>query len=222
MTDNKMYQLSSNWRECLMETTKATILPHIPDHPDNTKIYLFYLHGLIVEEAGIRPKSEEHGYYEYELIVEELARAGFIVISEVREKGTQVKPYAENIVAQIKKLLASNVPPGNITVAGASKGGIISAYVSAILQEKEINYVFLAGLFEKCLTDESLKLYGNILSIHDRSDKASITPSLYFQRSKGLGQFKEIVLKLDIGHGLIYRPYREWIDPLLEWVKKGV
>jgi hypothetical protein len=205
-----------------MEELKATILPHVPDNPDTTKLYLFYLHGLIVEEAGIRPKSEEHGYYEYELILQELAEAGFIVISEAREKGTQVKPYAEKIAAQIKKLLASNVPPENITVAGASKGGIISAYVSAMVQEKEINYIFLAGLFEKCLTDENLKLYGKILSIHDQSDKASITPSLYFQRSKGLGQFKEIVLKLDIGHGLIYRPYREWIDPLLGWVKKDV
>ena len=86
-----------------------------------------------------------------------------------------------------------------------------------MLQEKKINYVFLAGLFEKCLTDEKLKLYGNVLSIHDRSDKLSITPALYFQRSEGLGEFEEIVLSLDIGHGLIYKPYREWIDPILNW-----
>ena len=204
-----------------MKPFQTTILPCVPDNPDSTRSYLFYLHGLIVEEAGIRPKSEEHGYYEYELILEELARAGFIVISEAREKGTEIKLYAENIAAQIKELLANKVPPGNITVAGASKGGIISAYVSTMLKEKEINYIFVAGLFEKCLKDESLKLYGKILSIHDRSDKLSITPSLYFQRSEGLGQFKEIVLSLDIGHGLIYRPYREWIDPLLDWVKTG-
>jgi hypothetical protein len=197
------------------------LLPHVPDNPDSTKPYLFYLHGLIVEEAGIRPKSEEHGYYEYELILQELARAGFIVISEAREQNTQIKAYAGNIAAQIKKLLASKVPPDNITVVGASKGGVIASYVSAMLQEKEIQYVFLAGLFERCLQDENLKLYGKVLSIHDRSDKLSITPSLYFQRSEGLGHFKEIVLSLDIGHGLIYRPYREWIDPLLDWVKKG-
>jgi hypothetical protein len=79
--------------------------------------------------------------------------------------------------------------------------------------------VFLAGLFEKCLVDEELKLYGNVLSIHHRSDKLSMTPALYFQRSEGLGRFEKIVLNLDIGHGLIYRPYREWIDPMLEWLK---
>jgi hypothetical protein len=169
--------------------------------------------------AGIRPKSEEHGYYEYQLILEELAREGFIVISEAREKGTQVKPYAEKISSQIKTLLANKVSPANITIVGASKGGIISAYVSSMLQEKGINFVFVAGLFEKCLMDENLKLYGNVLSIHDRSDTLSMTPELYFQRSEGLGKFKKIVLSLDIGHGLIYRPLREWIEPMLAWVK---
>jgi hypothetical protein len=202
-----------------MQSMKTTILQHVPDNPDGAQRYLFYLHGLIVEEAGIRPKSEEHGYYEYELILAELAKEGFIVISEAREKGTQIKPYAENIAAQIKKLLENGVLPGNITIVGASKGGIISAYVSAMLREKGLNYVFLAGLFEKCLQDENLKLYGNVLSIHDRSDKQSITPTLYFQRSAGLGKFKEIVLDLDIGHGLLYQPYREWIDPIVAWVK---
>lgn len=201
-----------------MQAMNNNILQHAPDKPDCAKRYLFYLHGLIVEEAGVRPRSEEHGYYEYQLILEELARQGFVVISEARPKGTQIQPYAENIASQVRKLLANGVPQGNITVVGASKGGVIGAYVSTMLREKGINSVFLAGLFEKCLVDENLRLYGNVLSIHDRSDKLSITPALYFQRSEGLGEFKEIVLGLDVGHGLIYRPYREWLDPLLEWV----
>jgi hypothetical protein len=67
--------------------------------------------------------------------------------------------------------------------------------------------------------DENLKLYGNVLSIHDRADKLAMTPLLYFERSKGLGQFKKITLRLDVGHGLIYKPYREWLDPFLEWAK---
>jgi hypothetical protein len=195
------------------------ILQHVPHSPDPTQHYLFYLHGLIVEVAGIRPKSEEHGYYEYQLILEALAKEGFTVISEVRKEGTEIKPYAEKIAAQIKTLLANKVPPGNITVVGASKGGVISAYVSNILREKEINFVILAGLFEKCLIDENLKVCGNVLSIHDRADKQSMTPEVYFQRSAGLGKFQAIVLGLDIGHGLIYRPYRDWIDPFLAWVK---
>ncbi|MBU1567248.1 MAG: hypothetical protein KJ630_16685 [Proteobacteria bacterium] len=202
-----------------MQTANTNIRQHIPNNPDFTKRYLFYLHGLIVEEAGIRPKSEEHGYYEYALILEALAEEGFTVISEARKKGTEIKPYAENIVSQVKTLLANDVPPDNITIVGASKGGVISAYVSNMLQDKRINFVILSGLFEKCLIDKNLKLYGNVLSIHDRSDKQSMTPALYFERSDGLGKFKAIILSLDIGHGLIYRPYREWIDPLLAWVQ---
>jgi hypothetical protein len=196
------------------------IIHQPPENPDITKRYLFYLHGLIVEEAGSRPKSEEHGFYEYQLILEALAREGFVVISEARPKGTEVKAYADTLASQIKALLAKKVPPGNITVVGASKGGVISAYASTMLREKGINFVILAGLFEKCLVDQNLKLCGNVLSIHDRSDKQSMTPELYFQRSEGNGKFRAIVLSLDLGHGLIYRPYREWLDPLVEWVSK--
>ena len=211
----------SHEEDTTMKEQDIAILPCIPEKPDSTKRYLFYLHGLIVEEAGIRPESEEHGTYEYELILQELARSGFIVISEARKKGTEIKPYAEKIAAQIKKLLTSSVPPGNIIVVGASKGGVISAYASCMLQEKDIYYIYLAGLFEKCLQDPALKLSGKVLSIHDQADTLSITPSLYFKRSEGLGKFKEILLNLGIGHGLIYRPYREWLDPLLDWVKPG-
>ncbi len=201
-----------------MKTAGLQALQNVPDNPDVRKRYLFYLHGLIIEEAGIRPKSEEHGYYEYQRIVDALAWEGFTVISEAREQGTKVRPYAEKVATQINHLLEKKVPAQNITVVGASKGGIIGAYVSTMLRIKEINYVFLAGLFEKCLQDERLVLYGKVLSIHDQADKLPITPEMYFQRSKGAGQFKAMVLDLGVGHGLIYKPYREWIEPLLDWV----
>jgi len=204
-----------------MQTVDKGILQQVPDNPDCAKRYLFYLHGLIVEVAGVRPKSEEHGYYEYQLILEELAKEGFVVISEARPEGTEVKPYAEYIVSQLKKLLKAGVPPGNIVVVGASKGGVIAAYVSTLLREKELNYVFLAGLFEKCLVDETLKLYGNALSIHDASDKLSITPAAYFERSAGLGRFEQVVLAMEVGHGLIYKPYRQWLDPMTAWLKSS-
>lgn len=196
---------------------KSDIFQKVPDSIDNTRQYLFYLHGLIIEVAGIRPQNEEHGYYEYELILKEFARHGFVVISEARKKDTDVLDYAKKIVSEIEKLLDNGVPPSKITVVGASKGGIIAAYASCSLKENEINFVFLAGLFEKCLVDEKLKLYGKVLSIHDRSDKLSITPQPYFQRSAGQGRFEEIILTLDVGHGLIYQPHPEWMRPLVEW-----
>jgi hypothetical protein len=199
----------------------TTILQQVPESPDPSRSYLFYLHGLIVEEAGIRPKSEEHGYYEYELILQALAAEGFLVLSEARERGTRVRPYAEKIAGQVRQLLAGGVPRSSITVVGASKGGIIAAYVASLLREQAVNSVFLSGLFEKCLQDEELRLWGNVLSIHDRSDTLSITPTLFFQRSEGQGRFREIVLELGLGHGLIYQPRREWIDPMLAWLREA-
>lgn len=201
-----------------MQQKIDTILQQVPDSPDSSKRYLFYLHGLIVEVAGIRPRSEEHGYYEYELILRELARKGFVVISEVREKDTQVQPYAEYLVSEVKKLLAADVPLANITIVGASKGGIIAAYASSMLREEEVNFVFLAGLFEKCLVDENLTLYGKVLSIHDSSDTLSMKPDAYFERSSGQGTFEKIVLSEGLGHGVIYQPYRAWLDPMVEWL----
>ncbi len=66
---------------------------------------------------------------------------------------------------------------------------LTSLRIEGVDNKKEINHIFLAGLFEKYLDDENLKLYGNVLSIHDWYDKFSITPALYFQRSEGLGKF---------------------------------
>lgn len=200
-----------------MKSGRTSILPGVPENPDPAWRYLIYLHGLIVEVLGIRPESEEHGYYEYEKILSTLADEGFVVISEVREKGTEVKPYAEKVVSQVTALLDGGVPAENIIITGASKGGIIGAYASVALADPKLNFLFLSGLFEKCLVDETLNLYGNILSIHDSSDSQPITPELYFERSRGQGRFKSIILELGLGHGLIYQPRREWIDPLLEW-----
>lgn len=198
----------------------SNILTGVAETCDVGANYLFYLHGLIIEVAGIRPKSEEHGYYEYQHILEELADKGFIVISEARPEGTQIQPYAELVAGQIKTLLAKGVPPKDIIVVGASKGGIIGSYVSCMLQNKDINYVFLAGLFEKCLVDEKLTLHGRVLSIHDRADKLSIVPERFFARSQGQGQFKAMVLDLNKGHGLIYQPYLEWLEPLCQWYEQ--
>ncbi len=78
----------------------------------------------------------------------------------------------------------------------------------------------LTGLFEKHLVNENLKLHGNVLSIHDRADNLLITPQKYFQRSEGLGDFIEIILDMGKGHGIIYKPYREWIDPMMKWLQK--
>ena len=181
--------------------------------------YLFYLHGKIVEDKGVRPKSGKFGYYEYEKIVSTLREKGFTVLSEARPRNTDPRQYAEKVAAEIRELIKKGVPKSRITVVGASKGGVIALHVSNLLKERELNFVILAGLFKSLLKDPDLKLWGNVLSIHDSADTLPIAPEAFFERSKGLGRHKSIVTDLGLGHGLLYQPYESWVKPLLEWVK---
>ena len=151
---------------------QAAILPG--NHASRAEKYLFYLHGKILEDQGIpRPRSERYGYYEYEKIVETFHSRGFTVRSEIRPPNTQVLAYAEKIAGEIRGLLRSGVAPGRITVVGASKGGVIAIFISALLQERDIHFVFLASCHEavyRNLQEMGMRIAGNILSIYDAAD----------------------------------------------------
>ncbi|MEN8223107.1 MAG: hypothetical protein ABFR36_07585 [Acidobacteriota bacterium] len=188
-----------------------------PEDPDRSGFYLFYLHGLIIENGGKRAHHLVHGYYEYEEILKVLKNRGFVVISEARKRGTKVFEYADKIAGQIRSLLKKKVRADHIIVVGASKGGIIAANISNILKNRDMNYVILAGLFKQILKDKGLQLFGNVLSVHDSSDRAPIVPGEFFKRSKGLGKHKQIVTNLQLGHGLLFKPYPQWVNPLVEW-----
>ena len=163
---------------------------------DRETRYLFYLHGKIVEDLGERPKSAQFGYYEYRKILAALRDKGFTVKSEVRPKNTNPKKYAEKIANEIRRLQKQGVPSPRITVVGASKGGVIAVYVSNLLKDKGLNFV-----------------------IHDEADASPIVPDRFFERSEGLGRHRAVTTHLGLGHGLVYRPYPEWVDPLVDWVK---
>lgn len=181
--------------------------------------YLFYLHGRIVEDMGERPKSARYGYYEYRKILKALADKGFAVKSEIRPKNTDAKLYAEKIAGEIRELQKQGVPSSRITVVGASKGGAIAVHVSGLLRDSKLNFVILAGLFRPLLDDPSLQLYGNVLSIHDDADTFPIVPVAFFERSRNLGRHRAIVTHTGLGHGLLYRPCEEWVEPLVSWAR---
>lgn len=52
--------------------------------PAQTKGYIFYLHGAIVQQQGADAVSSAYGKYEYRNIVTTLSKNGHTVISEVR------------------------------------------------------------------------------------------------------------------------------------------
>ncbi|UCH94426.1 MAG: alpha/beta hydrolase [Candidatus Aminicenantes bacterium] len=195
------------------------IFPEVPEKIDVKANYLFYLHGRIVEIKGIRPISERYGVYEYEKILEALKEKGFIVISEARERNTNPGRYAQKVVSQVKRLLQAGVPPSHITVVGASKGALIAMLVSTILRNRDANFVIMAGCNDMVFQRFDIDLWGNILSIYDEKDELVGSCEKFFQGSIGINKHKEIELKVGTGHGILYKPLKEWIEPLVQWAK---
>ena len=198
----------------------GVVLRDVPERIDPAAKYLFYLHGRIIETGGVRPTSPRHGVYEYEQILQTLAARGFTVLSEARPADTEHVVYARKVVGQIERLLKAGVPARNITVVGASKGGAIAVFTSTFLQNRDVNFVVLAGCGDSGPYRETkVDLHGRVLSIYDTEDRADggVSCAKFYKQSTGLKQSGEIEVKLGVGHGLLYRPYKEWVDPAVEW-----
>ncbi len=197
------------------------ILPSLPEKIDRSGSYLFYLHGKIIEEQGADAFSEEYGKYEYHKILDTLKQASFVVISEQRPKNAQSEKYASRVVAQIDSLLKAKVAPEKITVVGASKGAWISIIVSSKLKNEKVKFV-LMGICDDAY-DYSLdmfKICGNVLSIYEKSDSLGGSCSKLIDRNRHcISRTSEIELDLGNGHGFIFKPYKEWVIPVIEWAK---
>ena len=196
----------------------------IPPNIDSTQKYIFYLHGRIIEKQGIRPVSEKYGVYEYEKILRSLAITGIDVISEQRPKNTDPLMYANKIVAQIDTLLNNGVSLKNITIIGASKGAGIAVFVSSLIKNSELKFVLLAICNDEMAeywNENGIKLWGRILYIYDNADEIAGSCKDYIDslKSEGLTDYKEIEVKLGLGHGLLFSPLKEWVQPALEWAK---
>ncbi len=184
--------------------------------------YLFYLHAEIIEDQGLPAVSPDYGTYEYPAILEKLGSYGLVVISELRAKNTAGQAYAKRIAGQVTQLLNSGVPAGNITVAGASKGGAIAILASSLLANDALNYVLLAACDPASLQElknNNISLHGNVLSIYDSADQVagSCQELFAFSTGKGLSKHAEIILQVGSGHGVLYKPLDGWIMPALRW-----
>jgi predicted esterase len=198
------------------------ILPHVPEHPDTSAFYLFYLHGKIVEDQGEAARSPEFGPYEYSEITAEFAARGFTVVSEMRPRGTDVDEYAAGLVREVRALLAAGVPPDHVTVAGHSKGGAIALRVSALLANDEVRFAILAGCAEWSFRGMPGPLHGHILSIYDRSDTVAGTCQPLFDKMPEGSVTHETVLDTGGGHGVFFRPERVWLEQVDAWAKGRV
>lgn len=221
--DGKTFYFSRGWGEIYQIDVGALNLSGLkqaekePLQTVNPKTkYLFYLHGKIVEDQGVKAVSERYGAYEYEKIVEGFRAEGFNVVSEARPKDTDVEQYAAKVAEQVRQLLKDGAAPENITIVGASRGAFITMLASTYVKNKNVNFVIIAGC---SINEEFLKmanLYGNVLSIYEKSDSTGSCKAV-FDDAEGLNKRKEVMLETGLAHGFIYKPMREWLIPTLDW-----
>jgi len=182
-------------------------------------IYLFYLHGRIVQSQGADAISPLYGPYKYTAIVDSLKQITPHVISEVRPKKSDVSDYAEKVSYQIDSLINRGVEAKKIVVVGASLGAYITIELATRLKNKELNYVLL-GLCSAYAINYyqpiQKKLRGHFLSIYESSDEKKSCDSLLLNAP--LSSYQEIRLEMGLGHGFLYQPYPEWTQPLHQWI----
>ena len=191
----------------------GAILTEAPAKPDPRARYVFYLHGRILETQGRHAVSPDFGPYEYDRILEALAARGLTVIGEVR-KEVAGREFAERVAGQVRRLKAAGVPSRHISLVGASKGAGMTLQVAAALADPEMSYVVLAG----CSVDDAAALRGRILSVYDADDSLQPSCARTFAKATRLTAREEIVVKRGLGHGLLYKPHAEWVDPAVAWI----
>jgi metallo-beta-lactamase class B len=195
------------------------VLTDVPSPADPQGRYVLYLHGRILEEQGRQAVSPDFGRYEYDAVLRALADRGFTVIGEVRPRGTGPE-YPRRVAGQVRRLLEAGVPPENVTVLGASKGGWLTLLTAAELGRDEVRYAVLAGCGRDTV-DLGPRLRGRILSVYDEKDRFRPSCEATFEQAPRLRGRKEVVVHTGLDHVLLYTPRPEWLDPVTEWIRAG-
>ena len=210
-----------------LSTGAGTVVSTVPDSPDPSASYLFYLHGRGVDMGHSGAKKAYHKN------VEALSKQGFVVVSEARRKDAIKKfphdyeKYAQKIADEVKKLLEAGVPAGEITVSGYSRGGVLTLIASGLIGNSDINFAIMAG----CMADTgafkkvvptvhdqySPKLEGRFLSLYDTGDEDFGSCKDYFSKASGSLDYEEIALATGKGHLTFREPMDEWLQPLINW-----
>jgi hypothetical protein len=200
----------------LAQTISSTLPPEIR----KTDKYLFYLHGGVVTVLGnnaINQSVPEWGPYEYLNILDSLRRRGFNVISENRKEGIHDSVYVNKIVAQIDSLLRAKVETKNILLIGASAGSNIVIHVSGKVKIKNIKFVIMGGCWPETYKNYvDVPMKGHFLSVIEASDPHGTCYRIFENRNQIRG-YQEIKLNTGLSHGFIYKGYKEWIDPIVQW-----
>jgi hypothetical protein len=104
-------------------------------------------------------------------------------------------------------------------------GASIAFAASARLQNPALRFAFLGACplenVRAVREEEGRAPAGRLLVVHDRSDDTSGPCAAW--RSEELAApstLREVVLATGLGHGFIYRPLPEWLDPVVALAKE--
>ena len=180
--------------------------------------HIFYLHGMIIEVQGIHAVSPQFGAYEYTTIIDSLKATGAKIHAEVRTEKTDFNEFGKKISKEIDDLIAKGVAPSDITVIGASKGGMIAMYISD-LNINKVNYILLGSSSDYARKNFDWNLHGNILGIYEKSDTVAGNNYQYWiDKSTNASKFEQLQINTGLGHGFLYTPNSAWLNPAKEWM----
>ncbi|CAH9056027.1 hypothetical protein PSECIP111951_01374 [Pseudoalteromonas holothuriae] len=202
-------------------TLAGKVLDAPPESVSATDKFVFYSHGYIVEGDNPKPVNIKQGWgvYDFPAIKQALSDDSYTLIAHHRAKNTDPFDYAYKLNQQVRTLVAKGVEPKNIALVGFSRGAFITGLTSDKLSDLAINTVILAGcgrLVWKKHTD--VKVYGHVLSVYEKSDDSKSCSKLD-EKSRQTRSFTEIQINTGLSHGAFYRPIKEWVDPVKQWIK---
>lgn len=165
----------------------------------------------------------QFGYYELQKILKAFRDRGFDVSGEIRPKAASVSESADRVVAQVLRLLGSGVPADRVTVVGGSMGAVIALAASARLQNPDVRFCVLGACLSESvrglLANEGKGPSGHLLSIREASDDSTGACKRWKNEPDSQSPLvaREIVLDTKLGHGFLYRPLPEWVNPVVQW-----
>jgi hypothetical protein len=212
------------------DASLAGISADIPAEPQKNAHYLFYMHAAFLEKfPDGTPHPRSGTPYDWNGIVKNFSNRGFSVISEVRDAGTTPREYAGHVAGQVKRLLAADVPPQRIAVAGHSKGGAITLITAALLQNPDIKFINMAGCgndgrfarsFRRLVKTFGSRITGRLISIYDADDKiVGSCPAI--KHASETVKVSEKVISTGRGHQLFKQPTAVWMDPVAKFAKEA-
>lgn len=186
---------------------------------DKADRFIFFLHNRFLEEHELNELHPEFGRTEYNEILAEFEKSGLKIISEKRNGNVNAREYAIGIVSKIDSLIDNGIEPEKITIVGTSKGGYIAQYVSTLANNPDLNFVFVASFRTSDLENiPEVNFCGNILTIYEKTDPFGVSA---IQRKENstceVKNFKEIELNTGMGHGFLFKPLKQWIEPTIQW-----